>query len=87
MAALARAALGLKHCTTRNTWQDLPTKRRTRWDYVISHPDGPRHVWVECLDDATGIADWKGDDYFAVILNAYLGLARHRHGPVGTGQG
>jgi aminoglycoside N3'-acetyltransferase len=66
---------------------DLPTKRRTRWDYVIAHPDGPRQVWVECLDDATGIADWKGDDYFAVILSSYLALARHRHGPVGAGQG
>ena len=64
----------------------VPDKRRTRWDYVIAHPEGPRHVWVECLDDAEGIADWSGDDYFAEILNAYVAFGRHHHGQVGAGQ-
>lgn len=66
---------------------DLPGKRRTRWDYVLAEPEGSRHVWIECLDDAEGIADWSGEDYFAEILHAYLALGRHLEGRVGAGQG
>lgn len=62
---------------------DLPDKRRTRWDYVMHGPDGPRHVFVECLDDSDGIAPWDGEDYFALILTAYLALGKHRAGTVG----
>ncbi|MDQ8755975.1 AAC(3) family N-acetyltransferase [Sphingosinicella sp. LHD-64] len=61
----------------------LPDKRRTRWDYLIVGADGPRQVWVECLNDNAGIAPYDGDDYFAVIVRAYLALARHREGQVG----
>src|ERR671914_68008 len=50
----------------------LPDKRRTRWDYLVAGESGPRHVWVECLDDSAGIADWQGEDYFALILRDYL---------------
>jgi aminoglycoside N3'-acetyltransferase len=65
----------------------LPDKRRTRWDYVIADEHGtPRHVWIECLDDAEGIARWDGDDYFAEILRAYLALGRHAEGRVGRAQ-
>ena len=64
---------------------DLPAKHRTRWDYVVEGAEGePEHVWIGCLDDAQGIADWDGDDYFALILEAYLALGRHREGPVGA---
>lgn len=63
---------------------ELPDKKRVRWDYVVAGADGaPRHVWIDCLDDLGGIADWDGEDYFAVILEAYLRLGRHREGPVG----
>ena len=62
---------------------DLPAKRRTRWDYLLAGPDGPRHVWIECLDDAEGVVDWEGEDYFAVILKAYLATGRARTGRVG----
>lgn len=63
---------------------DLPDKRRTRWDYVIEGAEGePEHVWIDCLDDLNGIAAWEGEDYFAVILKAYLALGRHREGMVG----
>lgn len=65
---------------------ELPDKRKTRWDYVVQSPDGPRHVFVQCLDDAHGIADWDGEDYFALILKAYLALGRHRAGRVGRAQ-
>ena len=63
---------------------DLPDKRRTRWDYVLAGEDGPRHVWVTCLDDSAGIALWPGEDYFAVILKAYLAEGRHVAGAVGA---
>ncbi len=62
----------------------LPVKRRTRWDYLLQGEAGPRHAWVECLDDSQGIADWDGEDYFAVILKAYLARGRHRDGQVGN---
>ena len=63
---------------------DLPDKKRVRWDYVVAGADGaPRHVWIDCLDDLGGIAPWEGEDYFALILRAYLGLGRHREGLVG----
>lgn len=58
---------------------DLPGKRRTRWDYVLP---GRGHCWVECLDDAQGIRDWEGEDYFALILKAYLATGRARTGAV-----
>ena len=62
---------------------DLPDKRRTRWDYLLSGPDGTRHAWIDCLDDSGGIAMWDGEDYFAMILEAYLSLRRHGEGMVG----
>ena len=62
---------------------DLPAKRRTRWDYLLASSEGPRHVWIECLDDAEGIVDREGEDYFAVILKAYLATGRARTGRVG----
>ena len=61
----------------------LPEKRRTRWDYLLKDENGPRHVWVECLDDSQGIAAWEGEDYFAVILKAYLATGRASLGLVG----
>lgn len=66
---------------------DLPDKKRVRWDYVIAGEDGaPVHAWIECLDDLGGIADWEGEDYFALILRAYLELGRNRAGLVGKAQ-
>jgi len=60
----------------------VPNKRRTRWDYLIAGKDGPRHVWIDCLDDAEGIADWD-DDYFALITSAYVAAGKARRGRVG----
>jgi aminoglycoside N3'-acetyltransferase len=62
-------------------------KRRTRWDYLLATPEGPRHRWIECLDDAEGIVDWDGEDYFAVILKAYLAQGRHFTGKIGATSG
>jgi aminoglycoside N3'-acetyltransferase len=61
----------------------LPDKRRTRWDYLLRTVNGPRHAWVECLDDSEGIAVWDGEDYLALILKAYLEAGRARRGRVG----
>lgn len=64
----------------------VPNKRRTRWDYVIAKPEGPTHVWTECLNDSDGIAEWEGDDYFAEITRSYRALGRHQQGRVGKTQ-
>ncbi len=64
----------------------VPDKRWTRWDYLLAGPEGPRHVWIECLDDSEGIAAWEGEDYFALILKAYLATGRARQGQVGDAQ-
>ena len=61
----------------------LPNKRRTRWDYLLATPEGPRHAWVECLNDNEGIFDWDGDDYFAEITRTYLRQRPHASGKVG----
>ena len=61
----------------------VPDKRRTRWDYVVQGAEGPRHVWIECLNDSDGIVGWKGEDYFALITKAYLAMGGARQGVVG----
>ena len=65
---------------------EMPAKHRTRWDYLLAGPAGPRHVWIDCLDDSQGIADWDGEDYFAAILKAYLAAGRARTGRVGNAE-
>lgn len=61
----------------------VPDKRRTRWDYLLATAAGPRHAWVECLDDDSGIRPWEGEDYFSLITKAYLATGRARIGQVG----
>jgi aminoglycoside N3'-acetyltransferase len=65
---------------------DIEGKRRTRWDYMLDGEHGPRHSWVECLDDSEGIARWDGEDYFAAILKAYRALRRHARAQVGEAE-
>ena len=62
---------------------EVPGKRRVRRHYRVMGPSGPETRSVACLDDEFGIVDWKGDDYFALILGAYLGEGRGSHGRVG----
>ena len=52
---------------------DVPDKRRVRRHRVVATPRGPELRVVECLDDNTGIVDYPGGDYFADILQAYVG--------------
>jgi len=63
---------------------EIPNKRRTRWDYLMEAGLEARHVWITCLDDSQGVADWDGEDYFAALLKEYFALGRHREGEVGT---
>ena len=62
---------------------DVPNKRRVRRHYVCQGPKGPVVRAVECLDDSDGIVPWSGEDYFAIILGAYLAEGRAREGQVG----
>jgi len=62
---------------------DVPDKRRVRRHYRVLGAKGPEVRAVESLDNETGIADWRGEDYFAVILKAYVAAGRARLGNVG----
>jgi aminoglycoside N3'-acetyltransferase len=62
----------------------LPHKRRVRRHRLVAVPGGRSEVRVvECLDDSDGIVEWEGEDYFAVILRAYLAEGRGTTGHVG----
>lgn len=58
-------------------------KRRVVRHRRVLGPDGPVIRTVSCLDDSDGIAAWEGEDYFAVILKAYLAAGRGARGHVG----
>lgn len=71
---------------------DVPGKRRIRRHYRVQAQGGPETRTVDCLDDEHGIVDWPPDaaavpwpdnDYFAVILKAYLASGRGLRGRVG----
>jgi aminoglycoside N3'-acetyltransferase len=73
---------------------ELPGKRRVRRHYRVFGRHGPETRSVECLDDEHGIIDWPGtgagevawpdNDYFAVILKAFLTANRGLRGRVGN---
>ena len=63
---------------------DVPGKRRVRRHYRVTGPRGPETRSVESLDDEFGIVDWEGDDYFALILKAYVGEGRGSRARVGN---
>lgn len=62
----------------------VPGKRRVRRHYRIHGSSGPETTVIESLDDEHGIIDWPGDDYFALILRAYLETDRALRGRVGA---
>jgi aminoglycoside 3-N-acetyltransferase len=65
----------------------LESKRRTRRHRLVVGPDGnPIVREVECLDNIDGIVDSPGEDYFALILKAYLSSGRASTGVVGGAQ-
>lgn len=62
----------------------LESKRRVRRHHRVLGPDGPTVRAVDSLDDSVGIVDYPGEDYFAVILGAYLSTGRGSIGKVGS---
>ena len=58
---------------------DIPGKRRVTRAAAGTRP-------VSALDDECGIVDWRGPDYFGLILLEYLGTGRARQGQVGGAQ-
>jgi aminoglycoside N3'-acetyltransferase len=59
-------------------------KRRVVRHRLVHHGDTVEVRSVECLDDSNGIVEYPGDDYFAVILRAYLADGRATTGSVGS---
>ncbi len=63
---------------------EVPIKRRVIRHHKVVLPDGATAIrTVSCLDDTTGIVDWDGEDYFAVLLCDYLTRGRATVGKVG----
>lgn len=64
----------------------VPNKRRVRRHRMVKGPTGAEVRTIECLDDSDGIVDYPGEDYFAVILRAYLKAGGARTGKVGQAE-
>lgn len=71
---------------------DVPSKRRVVRHYKVVGPTGPVVRAVASLDDEHGIVDYEApgvtpgsveDDYFSVILHAFLATGRGLRGSVG----
>ncbi len=63
---------------------DVPDKRRIVRHYRVRVAEGvPLTRSLSCLDDEDGIAEWDGEDEFALILAAYRGTGRPLTGHVG----
>lgn len=63
---------------------DVPDKRRVRRYRWVARPQGPEIRTVDSLDDSKGIVDHPGEDYFSLILEAYVAAGRARVGTVGA---
>jgi aminoglycoside N3'-acetyltransferase len=61
----------------------IEPKRRVRRHHLVRGRTGPEVRSVESLDDSDGIVDYPGEDYFEVLLRAYLDTGRARIGTVG----
>jgi aminoglycoside N3'-acetyltransferase len=64
----------------------VDNKRTVRRHHVVAREGGTEVVHVDGLDDSKGIVEWVGEDYFAVLLRAYLALDRAATGLVGGAQ-
>jgi aminoglycoside N3'-acetyltransferase len=65
---------------------DVPGKRRVVRHRRIRAGGGAVIRRIETLDDTDGIVEWPGDDYFGLILQAYLDEGRARRGMIGKAQ-
>jgi aminoglycoside 3-N-acetyltransferase len=64
----------------------VDNKRTVRRHHVVAAEGERAVVHVDGLDDSKGIVDWVGEDYFAVLLRAYLASDRTATGLVGGAQ-
>jgi aminoglycoside N3'-acetyltransferase len=64
----------------------LATKRRVRREHAVVGPNGTEIKVIECLDDSDGIVDWPGEDYFDLIVRAYVGTGRAASGLFGSAE-
>lgn len=65
----------------------LPHKRRVRRARLVAAAGGPEIRTIECLDDANGIVEYAGEDYFGVILEDYARQGGVRRGRVANAIG
>jgi aminoglycoside N3'-acetyltransferase len=61
----------------------IEPKRRVRRHHLVLGAGGPEIRIVDSLDDSDGIVVYPGEDYFAVLLRAYLNTGRASIGTVG----
>ena len=59
-------------------------KRTVRRYVAVREGEGVAVRRVDSLDDAEGIVVWRGEDYFGLILHAYLDAGRGARGTVGA---
>jgi aminoglycoside N3'-acetyltransferase len=62
---------------------DIPHKHRQRRHRVVMGPGGAEVRVVDTLDDSNGFVEYPGEDYFAVILKAYLAAHQPPRATVG----
>ncbi|MEA2647398.1 MAG: aminoglycoside 3-N-acetyltransferase [Chloroflexota bacterium] len=65
---------------------EVPNKMRVVRHRRVRRGEGAEIVRIDTLDDEEGIVDYPGEDYFAVILKAYLGDGRGATGRVGEAE-
>ncbi len=65
---------------------DVPNKRIVHYRMPVLR--GGRRVWIDIeeYDTNTGIVDWQGEDYFALIGRDYLASGKGASGKVGAAQ-
>jgi aminoglycoside 3-N-acetyltransferase len=61
----------------------VPNKRVVRYPVPVLSDGRRSWVQVEEFDTCSGIVDWAGEDYFGVIVRAYLATGQGRAGLVG----
>ncbi len=65
---------------------NVPHKRRVRRHRRVLGASGPEIRVIECLDDSDGIVDWRDEDYFSLVLEAYVASRTVARGRVGNAE-
>jgi aminoglycoside N3'-acetyltransferase len=62
---------------------NLPRKRARTLHFLVASAQGPQLRSVTSLDNSNGIVDWRGEDYFSLIVKAYVAAGHGVRGQVG----